>query len=284
MNKYFFMFFLLLLFTGLLHAKSDSLLFRKIGLSVGYKDYSSINEIFNPYIYTATAPNYSIYLIKRRDLWRNEYSFELSHLNRVPKDMINPTFYNLVSYETGKPFRYNVDHQYFQQLKTNNCHFRFSYYRKINAHIFRNDAIYLGMCNEDIFILNPGIGNPEIISLSLNPGVIYEVSLKGKFHLLLTNQFSCLSLTIQRPYSGAMAQVEQTYNLKFYADYALQNSRIGSFNKYVLFTSQLTVEKDLSKRFSLEANYRFQYQQVRKYRRFTGIETTCNIGLNYKFK
>ena len=284
MTKFLTIITLFLVFSNEMNAQKDSLYRRHLGISIGYKDYSSVNEIFNPYIYSATSAMFSVELVKIKKKSKFAYYFDYARLNRHPKDLPVPAFYDLVSTENGLVYRTYVDQQNLSKVLTNYFHFRVAAAHRITSHLLTDDALSLGLNSENLFILSPKISDPEIIALSISPGIVYEVFLKHGFSLTLDNQLSLLALTVQRPYSGAEPQLDEKKSLHFYTDYVLHNSKLSSVNCYFLFSSQITIEKEVSNRIAFMARYSMRFQEMKKSKRMVSAETALNLGVIYKFK
>jgi hypothetical protein len=253
-----------------------------LGINLGIKDYSSINEIVNPFIYSAVAPIYSVEFSRKNSNWLCEFSIEYSRLNKQPKNLIVPKIYDLISYETGKLYKLTTDQQYLQTIGSDYYHFNVVFLRKLSGRILFNDVLYGGLGNEN-YIIESNIASPEIISFSLNPVVLYQVSLKKGFFIKFKNELSLLALNVQMPYSGAFPQIDEEVDNENQVHSLFYNSRFSSINKHLQFSTQLSFEKQMSGRFNLKATYTFRYQKVETHRTFLVAENNLAIGVNYKF-
>lgn len=272
------------LFLIQLNAQNDSLYRRRLRISTGYKDYSSVNEIFNPYIYTATSVMFSAEYSKRYERSKISYSFGYTHLNTHPKDLPVPASYEVVSKENGRTYVVYENQDEVMNVHTTYFEARIAYYHEVINHLFTNDALSFGLSSDNLFILSPSISQPEMIALSLSPGLIYELYIKHGFRLAFENQISLLAVTIQRPYAGAEAQLDDKNDFHFYANYVLHQSKVSSVNRYFLFSSQLTLEKEISPRVSFMARYGLRFQEMKKTRRYESAETALNLGVVFKFR
>lgn len=284
MSKYLFVSVLFIWISTEASAQRDSIYRRHLSISLGYKDYSSVNEIFNPFIYTATSAMFSAEYKRFYKRSKIVYSIDYAHFNRHPKDLPIPPYYELIGKENGSVYRVyeNLDEE--RNLRTNYFHLFVGYSKKIATHLLTSDALSLGLSSDNVFILTPRISYPEMIALTINPTLGYELHLKHGFSLSFDNQLSLLALTIQRPYCGAEAQLDEETNFHTYVNYVLQKSKLNSIGRYFQFSSQLTMEKEISNRILLTARYSIRFQEMKKTKRFESAETAMNVGIVFKFR
>jgi hypothetical protein len=264
-----------------LSGKQDTTSLNYLGFETGYCSYASIDEIFTPFLYTGNSQVFAIDKTTIFDQSIHKLDISYSKMLRVPADLSIKESFIILGQDVGQQYRWTTDPE-FRESKTINLHIADTYFRCIPLQFWSHDKFYFGIKTIFSAILRPSFANPELISLTVNPGILYQYKIRNLFKLSLENYLNLLGLSIRRPYAGAEAQITNKYDFNYFLDYTTEHLQFDFFHNYFQFISQVKLEKIIGKRMIANINYQFNYLNLHYPRKLVSITTKFNVGLTIK--
>lgn len=256
----------------------DSLTNRTIGIGTGYYHYASINEISDPYIFSGGNINYLIHFKSITEKYRFDCRFNYASINRTPANLSIPGDYMLISRDDGRVYQ-SPSFPAGKETKIPNLMFEF--YRIFKSVLFENDYLGLGTTEKTSAILTKGNDNPELVSSSLNPGIVYNVLLKYNFNVQLKSNFSALSIYSRRSYASTEADLATEENSDF--EFLKDHLKLSGLNDYFEIFSELELSKKISPHYNIKLSYAFIYLSVKSPRQLSAVSNIADIGITYMF-
>lgn len=259
-------------------SQRDSLNNRTIGIGTGYYHYASINEISEPYIFSGGNIGYLTCFKSITQKYRFDCSFNYSSINRTPANVSIPEGYRLINRDDGHVYQLpSVE----SSKETKILNLTFGFYRLFKSVLFKNDHLGLGITEKTSAILTNGNDDPELVSSSLNPGIVYNVLLKNNFNIHLRSNISVLSIYSRRSYASVEGDVTTKEQSDF--EFIKNHLKLSGFNDYFEVFSELELSKKISPHFNIQLGYTFLYLSAKSPRQLSAVSNITNIGVTYKF-
>jgi hypothetical protein len=281
-KKPFLFFFIFSVICNIAFSQVDSTLQKFWGLNTGSIHYSSIDEIFTPFNYSGYSANFEIYkrVVSNKDI--REYTVSFASIKRAPENVKLYSKFIETSYDGGT-YSINADKQ-FKSFNTLLFSSSFKYLRKLAFPYFKKHTVYYGISADFFAGIRNSIADPELFSFAFSPGIAYKYNLNNHFSLLIESSVSVLSVNLRKPYSGAEAQLTDTYTAKYYYDYALSNYAINFVNSYFKLSNSVMLQSRISDRTAFTISYISQYMNLKFPRNLTSATDIVEAGINIKFK
>jgi hypothetical protein len=258
--------------------QKDSSKMRALGAAAGYYYYASINEISDPFVFSGGSVDYRIHFRSVNSKYRFECSFNYATISRTPESISIPDYYSLINRDDG--------HVYLQSSvpsskETKKMELSFEFYRIFRSVLFSGDYLGAGATERTSGTLTDGNDDPELVSSSLNPGIVYGIALKHDFNIQLTSNISLLSIYTRRSYASLEANLttEEASDLEFLRDH----HKISGVNDYLEIYSDLELSKKISGHFGVQLNIALIYLHVKSPRPLSAVSSITNAGITYTF-
>jgi hypothetical protein len=279
----FFLISLFILCFAKLHGKQDTTKTLVLGLESGYCSYASIDDIFIPFAYSGSAPFYSFNKTTVNKSSIRFFNVMYSMINRKPSSLSLKERFTILSYDAGQSSTWETDTKYLE-VKTNVVKTEYSYLVKTPFQLFYHDILYVGALGKFDAVFRQDITNPELVSLTINPGIIYRIEMKKICNLILHCDLSLGGISVRKSYADAEAQITNSYNFSFFKDYVIDHLQYDFINTYFKTSSSIMLERPISSRVSLSLGYKFEYLNITKPKRLESVNNILSVGILYRIK
>jgi hypothetical protein len=264
-------------------AKQDSTKALYIGIETGYLSYASIDEIFTPYRYTGNTATFGFNKLSISSNKINQITFNYAQMVRVPATLQIKKSFVILSSDAGSSNLWKTEPS-FSESKTIILNLSSNHYIKTSLHLISSDKIYFGIKNSFDGVLRPNFTNPELISLTINPGFYYCVTIRKICLMSVRSNLNLLGISIRRPYAGADAQLTNNYNFEYFKNYVIEHLQFDFINKYFQLNSQINIERALNKRIIASIGYQVNYLDLQNPRRLVSLTNNFIFGFTVKLK
>jgi hypothetical protein len=165
--------------------------------------------------------------------------------------------------------------------KTTILNLGFDFYWIFRSVLFNNDYLGIGPTEKTIAVLTKGNDNPELVSSSINSGILYNIYFKKNYSVLFKSNFSLFSVNARKPYASVEANLKTKEKSNF--EFIKDNLKAVSLNDHFEVLAELELSKGISSHFEIQFRYTFSYLRVKYPRKLSAISNVTNICLNYKF-
>jgi len=239
--------FFILCFVNL-QGKQDTTKTILLGLESGYFSYTSIDDIFIPFAYSGGAAFYSFNKIVIKKSVFRQLNITYAFIDRKPVSLNLRSSYTILRYDEGLSSVWETDPKYLE-VKTNIAKIESKYLIKTPIQFLPNDLLYIGVVGNIDAIFRAEITNPELVSFTINPGILYRLPIKKIFNLALQSNINLAGISFRKSYADAEAQVTNNYNFNYFKDYFFNHLQFDLINKYFKTTSSITIDKKNKSKF-----------------------------------
>lgn len=240
---------------------------RKIGLNGGYYNVGTIDELYSPFLYSGRNISFGFKFIKEKEKRKDQFSFRFSQIQMTPENLIvNPDYFSENEMVSQKDI---LMLEFFDT-------YRFLLSEK-GSRFF--DFYVTGRWFSTVNLMTNYYILPELIQTGLGAGIYIEKNIKR--HCLRAElSVPVLTLTIRNNYSQSEAQDYEDYNE---VDFLLKNIQIQLPYNLLAVYSNLGYECNISKHFTIEAEYFFNCMLNTSPRPLRSVSGIYSLGLIYTF-
>ncbi len=239
----------------------------KIGINAGYYNVGTIDELYSQFLYSGANISGGLKYIKEKEKRKDQFSFRFSQIQMTPENLI-------------------VDPDYFSKnemvLQKDILMLEFfDTYRFLLSEKGKNffDFYLTGRWFTTVNLMTNYFILPELIQTGLGAGIYIGKNIK-KHCFRAELSVPVLTLTIRNNYSQSEAQDYEDYNE---VGFLINNIQIQLPYNLLAVYSNLGYEYNISKHFTIEAEYYFNCMLNTSPRPLRSVSGIYSLGLIYTF-
>lgn len=240
---------------------------RKIGLNAGYYNAGTIDEIYSPFLYSGSNYSLGLKFIKEKEKRKDQFSFRFAQIKMKPENLVIN-----MDYFSENEMAVQKDILMLEFFDT----YRFLLSEK-NARFV--DFYVTGRWFTTVNLMTNYFILPELIQSGLGAGIYIEKNIKNH-RLRAELSVPVVTLTIRNNYSQSDIQDYEDVNE---LDFLIKNLQIQLPYNLLAAYSNLGYEYNVSKHFTVEAEYYFNCMLNTSPRPLRSVSGIYSLGLIYTF-